>query len=75
MSLETEQCAALILGAARHAYMVNMDSGGVGGELWNDSVRWQEKESWSHGGHLGGYLLSNLLINHSFICSWKKKIY
>lgn len=55
MSLEIEQCAALILGAARHAYMVNMDSGGVGGELWNDSVRWQEKESWSHGGHLGGY--------------------
>lgn len=59
--------AALILGTARHAYMVSMGGDGVAGELWNGGVRLagQEKD-WKHGNQLGDYLTSNSFLNHSF---------
>ena len=65
---------ALILGTAGHAYMVNMDS--VVGWVMNCGVTMserQEEENWSHGDQLGVYLMSNLLLNHSFIHSCKKR--
>ena len=40
--LELTNVAALIVATGGHVYVVNMD-GGMGDELWNDSVMWQER--------------------------------
>lgn len=59
--------AVLILGTAGHAYAVHMDGEGMGGELWDGSVKLagQEKD-WRRGDQLGDYLTSNTFLNHSF---------